>query len=176
MTTQNLKFKTQNSKLKPQPMPVAHAQVLTDRPQSIELTLTLLRQTLQTYDRYQEEVLRPYKITPAQFNLLYALQKADRPVLMGTLASQLQMNKCTLTSMVKRLEQKQWVERSPQTDDRRCIALTLTASGVTLMERILSHYRSQEIHALRSFDLAELDLLRVLLCKLEQALQNGMDN
>jgi MarR family transcriptional regulator, 2-MHQ and catechol-resistance regulon repressor len=153
--------------------PVAHAQVLNDRSQSIELTLSLLRQTLQTYDRYQEQVLRPYKITPTQFNLLFSLQKANHPVLMGTLAAQLQISKCTLTGMVKRLEQKHWVERSSQTDDRRCIALSLTPAGVALLEQILTHYRSQEFQALRSFDLAELDLLRVLLSKLERSLQQG---
>jgi|GEM_PF-4465848 DNA-binding MarR family transcriptional regulator len=154
---------------------VAHAQVLSDRPQSIELTLNLLRQTLQTYDRYQEQLLRPYKITPTQFNLLSALQKANSPVLMGALATQLHISKCTLTSIVKRLEQKHWVERSPQNDDRRCVGLFLTPSGMALMDRILTHYRSQEFHALRSFDLAELDLLRVLLCKLEHSLQQALE-
>lgn len=156
------------------PAPVANAQVLSDRPQSIELTLNLLRQTLQTYDRYQDQLLHPYKITPTQFNVLSYLQKSANPVLMGTLAHQFHISHCTLTGIVKRLEQKHWVERIPQTHDRRCIALSLTPSGLTLIDRIMTHYRSQEFQTLRPLDLAELDLLRVLLCKLEHALQNSL--
>ncbi|MEY2978383.1 MAG: MarR family winged helix-turn-helix transcriptional regulator [Prochlorotrichaceae cyanobacterium] len=163
---------SQHSAHAPPPIPdIANAQVLSDRHQSIELTLKLLQQTLQAYDRYQTEVLQPYNITPAQFGVLSHLQKATSPVLMGTLASQLHISQGTLTGLVKRLEQKQWVQRIPQENDRRCITLVLTSTGLTLIDRLTTHYRSQEFQTLRSWDLAELDLLRVLLCKLEQTFE-----
>lgn len=153
---------------------IAKAQVISDRPQSIDLTLNLLRQTLHTYDRYQDQLLQPYKITPTQFNVLSYLQNSTSPVLMGALSNQFHISQCTLTGIVKRLEQKHWVERIPQTHDRRCTALALTPSGLTLIHRITTHLRSQEFQTLRSLDLAELDLLRVLLCKLENALQQSL--
>lgn len=152
------------------------SQLIRDRFQSITLTLSLLKKTVQTYDRYQEKILKIHDLTPSQFFVLYKLHQAsDSPLVLGDLAATLSITQGTLTGLIKRLEIKKLVQRIPQENDRRKVVLALTPTGETIAQKLINLYFTQQSQDLNDMDSAELDLLRVLLHKLEKNLNQVLN-
>ncbi len=151
------------------------SQIIRDRFQSIILTLSILKKTVQTYDRYQEKVLKIHDLTPSQFVVLYELHQAScSPLFLGDLAEILSITQGTLTGLVKRLEIKKLVQRIPQENDRRKVVLALTPAGKTIVHNLTTIYFTQQSHDLNEMNSAELDLLRVLLHKLEKTFDQAL--
>jgi DNA-binding MarR family transcriptional regulator len=54
------------------------------------------------------------------------------------------ISKGTLTGVVKTLESRGWLRRTPSTVDRRLVNLELTESGVALMESVFAKFNTVE--------------------------------
>ena len=159
------------------PLKETKSQIIRDRFQSIALTLSLLKKTVQTYDLYQEKILKIHDLTPSQFVVLYKLHQASHsPLVLGDLAAILSITQGTLTGLVKRLEIKKLVQRIPQENDRRKVVLALTPTGETIAQNLINLYFTQQSQDLNDMDSAELDLLRVLLHKLEKNLEKKLES
>ncbi len=76
-------------------------------------------------------ILKSFDLTYPQFAVLMALGKEDS-VSITKLAKRLQIGKPTMTPLLKRLEQKQLIERQSLPDNDRQKNIALTTSGKTL--------------------------------------------
>lgn len=73
------------------------------------------------FNKFYQEALADFGLTYPQYLLLTELWNQDHQELRA-LGEQLQLNSNTLTPLVKRLEERGWVNRThPQTDKRRLI-------------------------------------------------------
>jgi DNA-binding MarR family transcriptional regulator len=87
----------------------------------------------------------PYRLTPTQ------------------LFESMMMSSGGMTSLIDRLERADWVERSPNPEDRRGTLVTLTAKGREVTEAILPDMIAGQVQMVDALDAGErADLARLL--------------
>ncbi len=93
--------------------------------------------------------VRSHEISRTEMEVLSILKEAPRTI--TELTELVGIAQPTMTLLVKRLEQRAWVQRAGVPDDGRVVLVSLTADGVRAQER----FRAQFLAAMRS-DLDEL--------------------
>lgn len=83
-----------------------------------------------------DDALRPVGLKSGQFSLLISLNRPEAPTI-GSVASLLAMDRTTLTANLKPLERRGLLKVTPDAEDRRSRRLTLTASGLALLEQAI---------------------------------------
>lgn len=93
--------------------------------------------------------LREYHITLSQWAILAALKRSTNAQTAAELAEKLVMDKPTVSGIVRRLEQKFWLQSTPKINDGRARELSLTSAGEALYsqceglaDRIMSQFLS----------------------------------
>jgi DNA-binding MarR family transcriptional regulator len=84
--------------------------------------------------RRYAQICAGYDLTPAQATLLCAVK--DQPQRMARLAASLGMTKNALSQLVDRTERRGLVHRESNEEDRRVVALGVTAAGKELAEAV----------------------------------------
>jgi MarR family transcriptional regulator, organic hydroperoxide resistance regulator len=96
-----------------------------------------LSKVMRKIQRYYENTLAPYDITPVQFYVLAALWESD-----GTkfkdLAESVSMDGSTLTGILDRMERSGYVERRNDPEDRRSLLIFLSPKAKQLGEEMIS--------------------------------------
>lgn len=91
--------------------------------------------------------LRPYNLTHAQFVLLASLTwlvSDDKPLTQAELASHAKMDAMMVSNVLRTLEEKGLIARTPHPMDTRAKSLTVTSKGRELA--------SQVVHVVESID------------------------
>lgn len=116
-------------------------------PSATEVFLHLLRTGDEAF-RVVESHLAGHNITQGRFGVLMALwgncQRAgsEQPLSPAALADRAGVTRATMTGLIDTLERDGLVRRTPDRDDRRMLAVALTARGEKLLHRILpNHFR-----------------------------------
>lgn len=115
--------------------------------------------------RLYRPLLQPFDLTYPQYVVLLALWQQDN-ISLGKLGRATLFDSGTLTPLVKKLEQKQLLQRLPSQDDERVKQVVLTAEGRALQQKV-----SGVMQALRcqvAMDDNQLILLRQLAQQLQQ--------
>lgn len=81
--------------------------------------------------RLYRPLLDPLNLTYPQYILMVALWEQDG-ISLGELGAKVHFDSGTLTPLVKRLEQKGWLQRKPGKDDERKKMIVLTDAGRAL--------------------------------------------
>jgi DNA-binding MarR family transcriptional regulator len=106
-----------------------------------ESTGLLLWQVTNRWQAAQRSVLRPFGLTHVQFVLLASLAWLSSddpdaaPVSQRVLADHAATDPMMTSQVVRALESKKWLTREPHPGDGRAFALTITPSGVALVQR-----------------------------------------
>ena len=84
-----------------------------------------------------DRLLRPLRLTDAQFNILMLLryQTKDGAINQTQLGDMLLVNRSNVTGLIDRLEQAGWVERTADPVDRRVKMVRLTTAGKRLLDK-----------------------------------------
>ena len=92
-----------------------------------------------------DRILKPYKLTQAQFNVLMLLRyQSEKGELNQTrLGRMLLVNRSNVTGLVDRMERDGWVQRVPESEDRRVKKVRLTDSGRKLCEKSAKAYMAR---------------------------------
>jgi DNA-binding MarR family transcriptional regulator len=99
-----------------------------------------------------DRLLRPWKLTLAQYNVLRILRGAgDNGAACGQIGSQLIEHDPDITRLVDRLDRQQLVERSRDAIDRRVVRTRITPKGLKLLAAL-----DPEIDALHERQLGHL--------------------
>jgi DNA-binding MarR family transcriptional regulator len=105
-------------------------------------------------------------LTELQIRVLRYLYRTG-PTPIGVLADYLANDPSTLTTFVDRLEQRHYVERRNDPDDRRVKRIALTESGERIVEDLRDYLA--EVAPLSKLNMAQLRQLRTLLEDIDPA-------
>jgi DNA-binding MarR family transcriptional regulator len=105
-----------------------------------------------------------FDLSPPQMHALHTLDP-NEPMPMSELAALMHCDNSNITGIIDRLEDRDLVQRSPATHDRRVKHLVLTESGVDLRDR-LAVAMAQPPAQLDALSAAEQRQLRDLLAKI----------
>ncbi len=94
------------------------------------------------------ELLKPFGLRPAQYNVLRILRGAHSETLnCRQVAARMMTREPDLTRLLDRLEKAGLVRRARKATDRRVVHVGITAAGLALLERIDEPMR--ELHRLQ---------------------------
>jgi DNA-binding MarR family transcriptional regulator len=120
----------------------------------------------QAFSSYSEAFVRQYDLTPAQFDVIATLGNTQG-LSMGDIGEKTLIAKGTLTGVVDRLERKGFVTRETPPENRRSVIVQLTTEGQALFERVFPAHIGDIKQRLEPLDASEMELLRVLLNRLQ---------
>ena len=112
-------------------------------------------------DASDRQVLTTFDLSISQFRVLTSL-KDDTAHRLTTLSELLLLSKSTITRVVDELEQRSWLRRVPDPDDRRAQRVGLTPEGteqLTLVSDAHERYLEQRLELLRSNERQQLNSL-----------------
>ncbi|MBR0665545.1 MarR family transcriptional regulator [Roseomonas hellenica] len=111
------------------------------------------------------EECRAFGVTTTQYGILVVLR--ERPGLdqIGV-AKALGLDRSTTAMVVAKLESRALLRRSPSREDRRRLAVTLTAKGIRLLTELTSAAERARQRLLSPLTVAEAEMLNALLEKL----------
>lgn len=105
---------------------------------------------MQKVNQISKTKLSPYGVTPAQYALLRVLWKEDGQV-SSVLGEKLQLDSATLTGMIDRLEQNEFIERRFDPSDRRNRLIFLTEKGQSMEEKLCNKMDEMNEEVMSSF-------------------------
>lgn len=103
-----------------------------ESPATGDLVMALARRVRRAY----ADSLAQWRVTPSQSRALRVLSAHPDGVRPSVLAEQLRIAPRSVTEVVDALEDRGWVRRTADPDDRRATMLTLTPGGLDLVARI----------------------------------------
>lgn len=100
--------------------------------------LAEFRYALRRFLRFSESAARKAGLTPQQHQALLAIKgfPGRERVTVGELAERLQVRHHSAVGLVDRLEAAKLIHRSPGTDDRRKVYISMTARGDAVIEKL----------------------------------------
>lgn len=126
--------------------------------------LQSMRRIAQRVEQHSKHLNTTYDITSPQLIALLAIAQLG-PSTLKALGRAIHLSPSTVVGIVDRLEEKKWVVRSRDTQDRRNVFVTLTAAGQELADNAPSAMPPGFVNALHA--LPESDRL-ALVATLEQ--------
>lgn len=89
-----------------------------------------------------DAILRPFRLSASQFNLLMTLayQSEDGHLSQTEIGRMLLVNRANVTGLVDRMERAGWVARGAHTSDRRINLVGITAEGRRLLRKAEKAY------------------------------------
>lgn len=109
-----------------------------------ETVLNIVR-TATVLSAKASQLFRQFGLTEAQFNVLFALKSSDSNITQAELGKRLVVTRASITSVLDKLESKNWVRRIDVPENRRIHHVALTDSGRELVNRVEPAYR-REVH------------------------------
>ena len=124
--------------------------------------LFLLGKAYQKAQGIYKTHLAPYALTPMQFLVLEALFE-DEGISAVDLGKRLVLDNATLSGILGRLADGGWITKSPDSEDRRLLRLTLTPKAKESRDALMREGDSAHAAVLREFRMEERLLLERLL-------------
>lgn len=113
------------------------------------------------------EMLKPYKISIQQYNVLRILRgQKGRPANLSTIQERMINKMSNTTRLVDKLIDKGLAERTVCESNRRKVEILITPKGLDLLEKIDPVTQANNNNILKEFTLVELNTLNNLLDKI----------
>ncbi|WP_071674019.1 MarR family winged helix-turn-helix transcriptional regulator [Nioella nitratireducens] len=137
--------------------------------------IRLLRLTRATENHLREYLRVKHGTTLPRFDVMAALHRVDGPMKMSDLSRQLLVSNGNATAVVERLEKEGLAQRAPGEGDRRVVLVELTDKGRAVFEAQAADHRAEVDRLFSMLEHEELDALRDILHRVEEASdgQNG---
>ena len=130
-------------------------------PRASQLTRLVLRRVTDDLSRTEGAILRTLSDGPRRITELAELEGLAQP---------------TMTVLVRRLQERGWVQRARDAGDGRVAVISLTDAGHRALEEFRAHYRAalaEQLQAMSRQELAELDAATAALGRLVDQLRGG---
>jgi DNA-binding MarR family transcriptional regulator len=98
----------------------------------LEQVLTSLRRVIRATDMHSKRLAKISGLTTPQILLLQAIRKLEGAAI-GQLADEVSLSQATVTSILDRLEKKEYIERERSTVDKRKVHVHLTELGIEIL-------------------------------------------
>lgn len=107
------------------------------------------------------------EISMREYDVLYTLSKAARPLRLGELNEEVLLSQPALSRLVDRLTANGLLERREDPSDRRCALVALTDEGIALQRRVgRRHARTVAGAVTRGLSVEEMERLEAIAGKL----------
>jgi DNA-binding MarR family transcriptional regulator len=100
-----------------------------------ETSLAIMR-TADLLQRRASEILKPFDITAAQYNVLRILRGSPSGLACSQISERLITHDPDVTRLLDRMEAQHWIKRKRSAVDRRVVLVFITAIGIDLLEEI----------------------------------------
>ena len=119
-------------------------------------------------DLARRKAFSSHEIEPWEFDVLAALRRAGKPYQLtpGRLIRETMVTSGTMTNRIDRLAERDFVERSPDPNDRRGVIVALTPKGRRAVDAAFEELLSSEAELLETLSAADRDDLAGLLRRL----------
>lgn len=118
------------------------------------------------------QLFRRYDLTEAQFNVLFALKFSSNETTQAELGKRLVVTRASITSVLDKLESKDFVRRVDVPGNRRIHHVELTAKGMELIDRVEPIYRDEVHSVLEDFSEDECVILIDYMEKIRSRVQD----
>lgn len=118
------------------------------------------------------QLFRRYDLTEAQFNVLFALKFSSSETTQAELGKRLVVTRASITSVLDKLESKDFVRRIDVQGNRRIHHVELTAKGTELIDRVEPIYRDEVHSVLEDFSKDECVILIDYMEKIRSRVQD----
>ncbi|WP_339234067.1 MarR family transcriptional regulator [Paenibacillus sp. FSL R5-0517] len=135
------------------------------------ITGFLIHRTDIKLTNYFTKQLKPYQVTPEQWNIISYLN-TDKGMNQKELAEAIDRDQTTVVRMVHSLERKAMVKRMTNKQDKRSHDLFLTPKGEEIKQKLSLIVLNAHHYVTRGIESQELEQLKVLLEKLYSNVQN----
>ena len=115
------------------------------------------------------EVLKPHKLSNAQFNVLRILRgQKGKPASLSCVSDKMIHKMSNTTRLVDKLLEKGLVDRIICPENRRKVEITITAEGLKLLEELDGVLEKAEANLMSNLEKNEIEQLEFLLKKLKE--------
>lgn len=101
--------------------------------ENYEVLLTSLRRVIRAIDLYSKKLSKETGLTSSQLIIMQAVS-AQPGIMVKNLAESINLSSATVTSILDRLEQKQFIKRQRFEDDKRRVGLYLAEQGEAILK------------------------------------------
>ncbi len=116
-----------------------------------------------------QHVLKPYNLTIQQFNILRILRgQKGQPLSVNCLIERMVDRSSNASRIVDKLQEKQLVERSVCSNDRRQVEVRITNNGLKLLSEVDEPMKNAA-KALEGLSIKEAELINTLLDKMRES-------
>lgn len=117
---------------------------------------------------WMEPLFAKHGVQLGEFDVLATLRRAGAPYALTPtqLFESAMISSGGMTNRLDRLEKNGWISRAPNPHDRRGTLVTLTGTGIALVEAIIPPHLANETRALSGLSASEQGTLNTLLGKL----------
>lgn len=125
-------------------------------------------------DDYDRKTLERFELNTSQYRTLIFLggEGGERLI---TISRRLLLSKSSITRIIDDLEDREWVKRIPDPEDRRALRVVLTPLGTRRRQQIISEHQQAMDDIFQQFTPEERIELDRLLGRLCVSLQEGVD-
>ncbi|MBN1267584.1 MAG: MarR family transcriptional regulator [Anaerolineales bacterium] len=125
-------------------------------------------------DACDRQVLDQFSMNNSQYRV-FALLHQDQGQRMTTLGEKLMLSKSTITRIVDQLEERDWVKRMNDPNDRRAQYVVLTANGDFQRKEITAAHLQSLVERMDCLNHTEQTQLELLLDKLSSGLRSKIE-
>jgi DNA-binding MarR family transcriptional regulator len=97
--------------------------------------LIALRKMIQAIDRHSTDLKKKFGLTGPQLILLQSISTHDK-ISVTQLSKNVSLSQATVTDITKRLENKEYITRSRDLDDKRKTNIMLTENGKAILDTV----------------------------------------
>ena len=95
-----------------------------------------IKYTASWLDQIGNEILKPYKISEQQYNILRILRGAGKAITVNEVKERMIQKSPNATRLMDKLSDKGFIERTRCENDRRVVFIKITKKGLSLLEKI----------------------------------------
>ena len=112
-----------------------------------------------------------------EFDVLATLRRSGPPFRLsaGQLLRSMMITSGTMTNRIDRLEERGFIRRQPDPDDRRAVLVELTKSGLAKIDAALPDHAANEQRIIEALSSRDRDTLVRLLRKLHHTVEKGAE-
>ena len=115
------------------------------------------------------DVLKPYKLSNAQFNVLRILRgQKGKPASLACISDKMIHKMSNTTRLVDKLLEKGLVHRIICPENRRKVEITITSEGLNLLEKLDDVLETAETNLMSGLEKEELENLQFILSKIKE--------
>ena len=133
-----------------------------------EASLSIVRTAAVLQDAI-EQLLRPYGISGAQYNVLRILRGAPEGLCRNEVRDRMLTRMPDVTRLLDRMEDAELIWRARSTEDRRMVTTRLTAEGRRLVDELDAVVAAEDRRTMARLDEAEQRTLIALLARVRDA-------